>query len=745
MSNFTGMSNGQTPENLSLNNSYTASRESIDVNLYNYLQKLSRRWKPALAVFLLTVGSMAALSTLLKKSYQAEGKLLFKQNNTASLTKVGQGVGELKPLLNDQSPLKTEIERMKAEPILVQTIEKLKLKDEEGKALKPEVLNNKLKIEIIGGTDVISVRYQDQDPYTAADVINTLMKLYLDEQVKSTQAETANADSFISNQLPQIEQKLSKAESDLRRFKEANRVVNLAKEKETLVLELGNLNQQIANVAAQYQGTQAQTATLNQQLGLNLNQALAANQLGGTPVVESIFKDLADVETELAQQRQRFRDNHPMIQSLLEKKQDLNQKLQGLITETVGSNTKISEGLLRSDGNKENQLEKYISLEIDRISQQRQLASLYQSQQAYLQRARQLPQIEQQQQDLVRQVEAAEKVYQNLLDSQQELQLLQNQKSGNAQIIELAQLPEEGSSGRLALMVLGVILGLLLSNLSVLLLEMQDRSLKTMSEIKQRFPYKVLGLIPQYSDDEPNGIVVQREPDSFNSELYRMIQANLKILNQDNPPQVILITSSVPGEGKSTVAANLAAAIAQLGRRVLLIDGDLRRATQHHLWSMSNHLGFKDVLTHKTSLQEVVARPLDRLDLLTVGVVPPNPLALLDSKAMNELIVQAKQDYDFVLIDAPPLPITADVLTLSKLVDGLLFVSRPGVVEQESAAFAQEILATVNKRVLGMVINGVKPSEFERYSYHAKYAKGYFSKKKLTSNKERTETEVAAV
>lgn len=743
MSNFTGMNNDRNPENMSLNNSYSVSRDGIDVNFYNYLQKLKRRWKPALAVFLLTVGATAALSTLLKKSYEAEGKLLFKQNNTASLTKVGQGVGELKPLLNDGSPLKTEIQRMTAEPVLQQTIEKLKLKDAEGKALKPEDLKTKLKVEIVGGTDVISVNYQDLDPYTSADVINTLMKVYLDEQVKSNRAETVNADSFISNQLPQVEQKLSKAESDLRRFKEANKVVNLGKEKETLVVGLSSLNQQISNVAAQLQGTQAQTSTLNSQIGLNLSQALAANQLGNTPVVQSTFNDLADVETELAQQRQRFRDNHPMIQSLLEKKQDLNQKLQGLISQSVGSNVKVSEGLLRSDGMKENPLERYISLEIDRLSQQRQLASLYQSQQAYLQRARQLPQIEQQQQDLIRQVEAADKIYQNLLDSQQELQLLQNQQTGNAQIIELAQLPERGSSGRLALMVLGVILGLLLSNLSVLLLEMQDRSLKTISEIKQRFPYKVLGLIPQHADDEPNGIIVQREPDSFNSEIYRMIQANLKILNQDNPPKVILVTSSVPGEGKSTVTANLAAAIAQLGRRVLLIDGDLRRAAQHHLWTMSNHAGLKDVLTHKNHLSDVVARPMERLDLLTVGIIPPNPLALIDSAEMNQLILQARKDYDFVLIDAPPLPITADVLTLSKLADGLLFVSRPGVVEQESADFAQEILATINKRVLGMVINGVKSDEFDRYSYHAKYAKGYFSEKKPTSKSDRTE--VAAI
>jgi capsular exopolysaccharide synthesis family protein len=263
---------------------------------------------------------------------------------------------------------------------------------------------------------------------------------------------------------------------------------------------------------------------------------------------------------------------------------------------------------------------------------------------------------------------------------------------------------------------------------------MQDRTLKTVAEVKQRFPYNVLGIIPQESEENKTGIVVQQHPDSFVSELYRMIQANLKFMTLKKTPKVILITSSVPEEGKSTVTANLAAAIAQLGRRVLLIDGDLRNPSQHGLWGISNQVGLKDVLNNQASLRTVVSQPLAQLDLLAGGYVPSNPLALLDSEEMSNLVARARQDYDLVLIDAPPLPITADVLTLSKMVDGILFISRPGVVDQESAALANETLATTGQEVLGMVINGVKAKEFDRYSYYAKYAKRYLSKQKPNSN-----------
>ena len=197
-------------------------------------------------------------------------------------------------------------------------------------------------------------------------------------------------------------------------------------------------------------------------------------------------------------------------------------------------------------------------------------------------------------------------------------------------------------------------------------------------------------------------------------------------MTNDKPPKVILITSSVPEEGKSTIVANLAAATAQLGRNVLLIDADLRRSSQHRLWGVDNAKGLKDIITDNISPISVIKQPMPQLSLLTSGLIKNNPLALIDSPGMSDLIGRSRREYDLILIDAPPLPITADVLTLSKLVDGIVFVSRPGIVEHESAELAQEALTTTGQKVLGMVINGVKPNDFDRYSYHGRYGKNYF-------------------
>ncbi len=710
------------------NGSYPSQRSELDVNMEEYFLKLKRRWLPALSVFVVTVGTTFFLTSFLERTYKSEGKILFRKTTSKDLLDLGQNTTEFDSLLNTQTPLSTERLRMTSEPVIQQTIDQLKLENVDGEPLKIKEFKQRLSVEIVGGTDVISIAYKDPDPIISSKVVNTLMAVYVEEHVSSNKRATASADSFITSTIPKIESKLQGLESRLQSFYEKNQVIDLQEEKRILVAEIGTLNRQISSVGAELQGKKAQTGSLQNQLGLNLRQAISANQLGSTPQVQSILEQLGTTETELSQERQRFNDNHPIVASLKEKKQALNSQLKGLVSQYVGA--AVSEGLLQGGNLKDNQLEKFINLKIDELSLQTELSSLYQYQQVYLDRAKQIPRLEKQEQSLLREVDSARSTYGKLLENKSDIDVLINQQTGNAQIIESGRVPEEGSTGRIPLLVLGFVMGLFLSNLTAILLEMQDRTLKTISEIKQRFTYQVLGIVPLDTlQSTQGGIVVQREPDSFASEIYRMIQTNLKFLAVKRQPKVILMTSSVPGEGKSTVAANLAAAMAQLGRKVLLIDGDLRKASQHDLWQISNKSGVKDIVAHKTPLSQVISQPMKQLDLLTSGTIAPNPLALLDSPEMSELVATARKEYELIIIDAPPLAVTADVLTLSKLADGIVFVSRPGIVENESANLAQETIVNANlsEKVLGMVINGVKPNEFDRYSYHAKYSKNYFS------------------
>ncbi|MGD1922044.1 MAG: GumC family protein [Pleurocapsa sp.] len=736
------LSNNSNDQNINnSNSSQNTSRDTLDVNPSEYIVKLKRRWKPALAIFLLTVGVTGGLSLLQKKTYQGEGKLVFKQASAAAQTGLGENAGRLDTILPNQTPVSTQIQVLESEPVIQQVIDLQKLADSEGSPIKPIDFRRNLSTELIGGTDVVAVKYKHPDPKVASEVVNTLMDVYIQKQIEGNQAEPAAAKEFINQELPSIKSKVEQAEQSISKFRTENSIVDLNEEKKGLVANLGTLNQQISTTGSQLQGIQAQTAALQSQLGLNLDQAVAANQLAGSPEVQSILEQLTRTESNLAQERQRFNDEHPTIASLTEKKNDLSNQLRGLISNAVGQGVNVPQGLLQTNnGLKENQIEKYITLKIDELSLQRQVTSLYQTQQEYLKRAKDIPRLEKQEQELIRNAEAAGSTLETLLGNLQEVELIASQESGNAKVVEYSPVPEKGSSGKTMLLGLGIVLGAVLANLSVILLEMQDRSLKTLAEIKRKFSYQTIGITPLESPNYEGRIVTREEPDSFSSEVYRMIQANLKFLTSDKPPKVILITSSVPEEGKSTVTANLAAAIAQLDRNVLLIDGDLRRSSQHRLWGVSNKKGLKDIIVSNVSMASVISQPMPNLHLLTSGMINSNPLALLDSSGLSDLVGRSRRDYDLILIDAPPLPVTADVLTLSKLVDGIVFVTRPGVVEHESAELAQETLATTGQKVLGMVINGVKPAEFDRYSYHGRYAKSYYTKNNSSNSSQESRT-----
>ncbi|GAB4541454.1 MAG: hypothetical protein Tsb0014_33360 [Pleurocapsa sp.] len=363
-------------------------QNQIEFDWNEYVLKVKRRWKPALAIFLLTFGTTVFLSAFQKKNYQAEGKLLFKQNSTSALKDVlGEKVGTLEPLLNDQTPLSTQIEVITSEPVIQQVIDRLKLKDNEGEPLKPEDLEEKLTINLIGGSDVIQISYKDLDPKVSSDVVNTLMDVYLQEQIRSNQSDPATAKEFINKQLPQVETEVAEAESLLENFRTENSIIDLKTEKSALVGQIGQLNQEIAATGSQLQGIMAQTSSLQNQLGLNLKQAVAVNQLSNSPVVESLLTELTETESSLAKERQRFNDEHPTIISLEGKKQDLTQQLQQLIGQSVGQGVNVAQGLLQNDEMKENLLEKFITLKIEELSLQRQVNALYESQQGYLQRA----------------------------------------------------------------------------------------------------------------------------------------------------------------------------------------------------------------------------------------------------------------------------------------------------------------------------------------------------------------------
>ncbi|MBN3553996.1 CpsD/CapB family tyrosine-protein kinase [Fictibacillus nanhaiensis] len=208
-------------------------------------------------------------------------------------------------------------------------------------------------------------------------------------------------------------------------------------------------------------------------------------------------------------------------------------------------------------------------------------------------------------------------------------------------------------------------------------------------------------------------------PKSPISEQYRTIRTNIQFASVDKEFKTLMVTSAGPGEGKSTTAANLAVVLAQQGKRVLLIDGDLRKPTVHYTFKVSNIYGVTNVLARQKSLHETaVMTKVPDLDVLPSGPVPPNPSELLASKSMNQLIEEASALYDYVLFDTPPVLAVTDGQVLSNKVDGVLLVISSGKTEIEGAVKAKEMLEHAQARLLGTVLNG---KEFKKDNYYYYY------------------------
>jgi capsular exopolysaccharide synthesis family protein len=720
------------------------SKESIDLNLSHYLLAIKRRWIPAASIFASTVALSLLAASLVKPSYQAEGRLLFKNvafkvvgSNLISSTSEGSESGDLKSLVSTQNPIVTQMEILTSRPLLERVIQQLDLKNDRGKLLKPLDLQTALTSKIIGGSDVLQVNYKSRNPKDAANIVNSLMSLYLENDILTSRAEAEAARQFMDKQLPRTQSAVNEAEIALRKFKQQHSIVDLSEEAKSAVGIIGNLETGINAARAELAQANAQNQELQKKTNLSSAEAIAVSAISQSPAIQGIITQVQEVDRQLATESSRFSDNNPIIISLKEKQTKLTTLLEQQIRSTIGNRVQVPSGALRIGELKQTLIKDLLQSELQRNGLAKKLASLQNSRTAYEKRVNVIPQLVQTQRQLERQLEVSQSTYQSLLKKVQELQLAKNKNISNARIVSSAIVPEKpDTSMKMVISSLGLLLGALLGTGTIAYLEIKDKSLKTVKAIEQIFGYTLLGAIPakhkkktRDRDRTPElttlEVAVRDTPQSLTSEMSHTIQANLRFLSSDKSLKIVAITSTVANEGKSKVAANLAAAIAGMGQKVLLIDADLRVPYQHQFWKLPLKKGLSDLIVGKSKFQQILWTVMDNLDVLTAGSRPPNPLSCLESKQMKSLIQEVADLYDFVIIDTPPILVATDVLTVGQLTDGILLVSRPGVIDANSARAAQEKLKISNCNVLGLVVNGVI-AQHETEDYFAA-TQDYFS------------------
>ena len=721
------------------------------IDFRQYWLAIKRHWLPATSVFGLVV-VLTALTTILQKPvYEAKGKLLIKKSNnvTSAMREEDLGQEKLNSVGRQSDPLNTEAEIIRSAPIARRTIATLKLE------IKPNKFLPRLKVKQIGATDILEVSYRSPDSKEAAIVVNQIMNLYLENNVLANRTEAAAARQFITEQLPKTEAIVRQAEIILRRFEEENNIVDLEAEAQSAVEVIANLKSQVNEVQAKLADAKTQSEALRKDfLGMNSQEAISASSVSQSPGVQRALEDLQQIESLLAVGRTIYQETHPTLVSLNSKKASLESLLKGRLEQVIGvqnqPNRDLQVGALKQQITAD-----LVRLETGRLGLGSQLSALSNILATYQEQTKGIPKLKQRKRELDREVQAAQSTYETLLRRLEEIRVEENRAVGNARLIEDAQVPELSvASNKLGNLALGNLLGILLAIGTALVLDALNTSIKTVKEAKEVFGYTLLGIIPAFGKSEKSPlhnenseqsaaskIVVRDTPRSPISETYRMLQANLKFLSSDKELKVIVVTSSVPQEGKSTVSANLAVAMAQSGHKVLLLDADMRLPSQHNIWNLLNQTGLSNVLVGQAQLKTAIKEVMTNLHVLTAGVTPPNPMALLDSKRMASLIEKFSQNYSFVIIDTPSLSIAADAPILGKMADGILLVVQPGLVDSSSAAAAKEFLKQSGQNVLGQVVNGVT-SDSNAYNYY--YAKEYYAEEDTTSKPVTSDTRTTA-
>ncbi len=708
-----------------------------DIDFIKYWLILKRHWLRGTAIACLAVIAALYSASKTEKEFSAYGKLrLKKQSATSALvTEAGEKIGTLDSLSMKNTPLDTEAEVIRSAPIVNQVIQELNLKTEEGDPVTYENFVKKLGVSGVSGTDILGISYEHAEPKEAVRIVNKVMELYIENNILVNRAEAAAARKFINEQLPKKEQQLKDAETALRNFKEQNNIIDIQQEASSIVGSIKELDTKIEQIQGSLARINSQITESQNKLNLNSQEAIARSALMASPGVQEVETKLNEVEDQLASLKTRFLDTSPEVISLENEKLALEALLKERVQKVLGT-TELPPGGLQSGSLEAGLADKLVGYELEKEGLLKELEVLKATQQEQAQRASLLPQLQQTQGTLERQLKVAQDTYDILISRLQQVSIAENQNVGNAQIISQAiASPFPVSSNKKVIVGGGVVAGVMLYVVTAFFSELMDPTIKTLKEIRQLFNrYTLLAMIPAAKrrmrwagikiERTTSDLPVLDEPHSIISESYRMLQANLNFISPDQELKVIVVTSAVSQEGKSKVSANLAAAMAQLGKQVLLIDADLRHPRQHHLWDLTYELnpkGLSDVIANQAGWEWAVRTVMTNLDVLPAGAIPPNSLALLGSKRMSFLIEDFRKAYDFVIFDTPSLLLVADALTLSKVTDGILLVVRPGSIDTVSATAARELLIKSGQNVLGLVVNDLNiENEPDSYFHHAK-------------------------
>jgi succinoglycan biosynthesis transport protein ExoP len=669
----------------------------------------------------LAVTTLVALWTFqLPKVYQAVTTLEYDPNPVSPLGSSVEDVGgQVSQFLMSREFFETQNLIIQSRAVAERVVDRLGLANDPGffgqedsqdwepvaKSVAAQSLQGKLSIDPIEDTRLVRLKIRANDPERAATLANMVADAYIEKTMEDRLGSTAAAAEWLAQRLDATRKQLNKSEITLHEFKKQHKVlsVSLENRQNLLAEEIREYNERLTGARARRIELQARLERLE---GARANpEAVHDSASGRDSELDSLRSTLGSKRTERASLSVRYGDSHPTIL-----------ELDGEIVALLASIEREVDALIRVAQDDLTEVQA-IEAGLSKIQTQAKNAGLDLN----------LREIEYSR--LNRQRESDSKLYELLLQRTAETDLTRLLHTTHVRVVDRALVPKAAISPMVGLNIIGGSLGGLMLGLALaFVLSQMDRRIRDVPDV-ERLGLTILGVFPRVGEvskepssknserrkkrtDETGSVVqvVHTHPMSMAAESCRTVRTNLMFMDADSPNKTMVVTSANPKDGKTTVATNIAIALAQSGQRVLLIDADLRRPRIHDAFDLDNRTGLTNTLVGERTLSEVTRDVgIDKLSVVTCGPLPPNPAELLHTKQFSRLLEEAASQYDRVIFDSPPLRAVTDAAILAPQCGGVLLVVRSRATTRDAVISALRSLADVRAQILGGVLNDVEP------------------------------------
>ena len=709
-------------------------------HLYDYLLIL-RKHQWLILSFLVAVVTIVSIATFrMQPVYVATARILIDRENSNTLP--FPGTDSYDYMMDIDNYIETQSKILTSETLALQTIRNsgLSARPEfaapggSSEALASGSLANQkrppelgvflgsLSVKRVPNSRLMDVSFESTDPQLAARIVNAHLENYIEQNFRSRYEATSQASTWLTDQLNELKIRVQKSEDARIAYERQNQIWTVDDKQNITTQRLSDINKAL---------TEAQSERMRKEAlyefakGGNLD---AVPEVRSNPLLMELNKKRSDIASQYTEALGQYGPNFPKVQRFRAQMKELD--------ETVEKEKQNIADNIENEYRESRQRETLLGSALD------------QQKTAVNQMAEKMVEYN----ILNREAETNKTLYDGLLTKLKEAGISAGLRSSNIRIVDPAMIPSTPARpSKIRNVALSFLVGLVGGIGLALMREYLDNTVKTPDDVESLSRLPSLAVVPQFADSNGAGkrkglfqgfassnghqrrieLVAQHLPKSQMSEAFRALRTALLLSQADHPPQVILVTSALPREGKTTAAANLAVTLAQLGDSTVLVDADLRKPGVGRLLNLASgkYAGLSSYLAGVSSLDLVtVPHPLiPNLAAIPTGPLPPNPADLLSSHKLAEAIAELRKKYKFIVIDSPPIMAATDAVILSVQTDGVLLVVRSGETPKEAFTRTRDLLASVKCHILGVVLNAVDssaPDYYYSYRYYP-YSYGY--------------------